>query len=91
MPRVEDIKYDEWITAQKMKFSITDFSSICVQIRSFLRIWSHLLTKSVIGNFIFSVVDKELIVQFKVFHEIKIINMVKTKLAQSVLFLLSLS
>ena len=32
-------------TAQKMKFSIKDFISKCDQIRSFLRIWSHLLTK----------------------------------------------
>ena len=40
-------------TAQKMKFSITDFFSKCVQIRNFLRIWSHLLKKSVMENFIF--------------------------------------
>ena len=31
-------------TAQKMKFSIKDFSK-CDQVRSFLRIWSHLLKK----------------------------------------------
>ena len=30
----------------KMKFSIKDFFSKCDQIRSFLRIWSHLLKKS---------------------------------------------
>ena len=36
-----------------MKFSITDFFSKRGQIRSFLRIWSHLLKKSVIENFIF--------------------------------------
>ena len=29
-------------TAQKMKFSIKNFVSKCDQIRSFLRIWSHL-------------------------------------------------
>ena len=40
-------------TSQKMKFSITDFCSKCNQIRSFLRIWSHLLKKSVMENFIF--------------------------------------
>ena len=34
------------VTAQKMKFSIKDFFSKCNQIRSFLRIWSHLLKKS---------------------------------------------
>ena len=43
-------------TKQKMKFSIKDFSSKCYQIRSFLRIWSHLLEKSLTENFIFSVV-----------------------------------
>ena len=42
--------------AQKMKFSITDFFSKCDQIRSFLRIWSHLLKKSVMENFIFCAV-----------------------------------
>ena len=39
--------------AQKMKFSIKDFSSKCDQIRSLQRIWSHLLKKSLIENFIF--------------------------------------
>ena len=39
-------------TAQKMKFSIKDFFSKCDQIRSFLQIWSHLLKKSVMENFI---------------------------------------
>ena len=41
------------VTAQKMKFSIKDFSSTCEQIRSFLQIWSHLLEKSLMKNFIF--------------------------------------
>ena len=45
------------ITAQKMKFSITDFFSKCNQIRSLLRIWSHLLKKSVMENFIFGAVN----------------------------------
>ena len=40
-------------TAQKMKFSIKDFFCKCDQIRSFLRIWSHLLKKSLMKNFIF--------------------------------------
>ena len=35
-----------------MKFSIKDFFSKCDQIRSFLRIWSHLLNKSLTENFI---------------------------------------
>ena len=43
-------------TAQKMKFSINNFFSKCGQIRSFLRIWSHLLKKSLIENFIFCAV-----------------------------------
>ena len=40
------------ITAQKLKFSIKDFFSKCDQIRSFLRIWSYLLRKSLMENFI---------------------------------------
>ena len=44
-------------TAQKMKFSITDFFSKYDQIRSFLQIWSHSLKKSVMENFIFCTVS----------------------------------
>ena len=40
-------------TTQQMKFSITDFLSKCDQIPSFLRIWSHLLKKSLMENIIF--------------------------------------
>ena len=36
-----------------MKFSVKDFFSTCDQIRSLLRIWSHLLKKSFMENFIF--------------------------------------
>ena len=36
-----------------MKFPIKDLFSKCYQIRSFLRIWSHLLKKSLMENFIF--------------------------------------
>ena len=43
-------------TAQKMKFSIKDFFSNCDQIRSSLRIWSHLLKKTIMENFIFCAV-----------------------------------
>ena len=39
--------------AQTMKFSIKDLFSKCDQIRRKLRIWSHLLKKSLIENFIF--------------------------------------
>ena len=43
--------------AQIIKFSIKDFSSKCDQIRRNLRIWSHLLKKSLIENFIFCAVN----------------------------------
>ena len=36
-----------------MNFSIKGFFSQCDQICSFLRIWSHLLKKSLLENFIF--------------------------------------
>ena len=36
-----------------MKFSIKEFFSKCDQIHSFLGIWSHLLKKSLMENFIF--------------------------------------
>ena len=45
-------------TEQKIKFSITDFLSECDQICSFLKIWSHLLNKSVMENFIFCAVKR---------------------------------
>ena len=41
-----------------MKFSIKDFFSKCDQIRRKLRIWSHLLNKSLMENFIFCAVFK---------------------------------
>ena len=40
-------------TAQKMKFSIKDLFSKCDQIHRKLQIRSHLLRKSLMGNFIF--------------------------------------
>ena len=40
-------------TTLKMKFSIKNFFSKCDQIRKFLRIWSHLLKKFLMENFIF--------------------------------------
>ena len=43
-------------TAQKKKFSVKDFFSKCDQIRSFLRICSHLLKKSLTENIIFCAV-----------------------------------
>ena len=46
------------ITAQKLKFSTKDFFSKCDQIRRKLRIFSHLLNKYLMENFIFCAVDK---------------------------------
>ena len=45
-----------FVTTQKMKFSIKDFFSKCDQIRRKLRIWSHLLKKSLMENLIFCAV-----------------------------------
>ena len=42
---------------KKMKFSIKDFFNKCDQIRRKLWIWSHLLKKSVMENFIFCAVQ----------------------------------
>ena len=39
-----------------MKFSVKNFFSKCDQIRKKLRIWSHLLKKSLMENFIFCAV-----------------------------------
>ena len=44
------------LTTHKAKFSIKNFCHKCDQIHSFLRIWSHLLKKSLMENFIFCVV-----------------------------------
>ena len=41
---------------KKMKFSMKDCFSKCDQIRRFPRIWSHLLKKPLIRNFIFCAV-----------------------------------
>ena len=41
-----------YFTAQKMKFFIKDFFSKCNQIGIFMRIWSRLLKKSLMKNFI---------------------------------------
>ena len=46
-------------TEQKMKFSITDFFCKCDQIRKKLRIWSHLLKKSVTETLYFVCSDQE--------------------------------
>ena len=48
-------------TAQKIKFSIRDFFSKCDQIRSFLRILTHLLQKSLVEKFFFCAVKKKIL------------------------------
>ena len=40
-----------------MKFSVKDFFSKCDKIRSFLRIWAHLLRKSLMESLIFCAVS----------------------------------
>ena len=52
-------------TAQKMKFSIKNFFSKYDQIRSFLWIWSHLLKKSLMENFIFWAANKDITVRIE--------------------------
>ena len=44
--------HPEFNSAQKMKFSIKDFFSKCDQSRRKLRIWTHLLEKPLMENFI---------------------------------------
>ena len=53
-----------------MKFFTKDFFSKCDQILSFLRIWSHLLKKSLMENFIFCAVNMCGISQFEVINVI---------------------
>ena len=48
-----EVLFKSGVTAQKMKFSIKDFFSKYDHIRRKLHIWSHLLKKSVMDNFIF--------------------------------------
>ena len=45
-----------YVTAQKMKFFIKNFSSKCDQIRMNLRVCSHLMKKSLVEYFIFCAV-----------------------------------
>ena len=47
-----------------MKFPIKDFLSKYDQIRSFLRIWSHFLKKSLMANLIFCAVISVSIANF---------------------------
>ena len=50
------VKKQNPYTAQKIKFSIKDFLSKWDQIHGKLRIWFHLLKKSLMENFIFCAV-----------------------------------
>ena len=59
------LNMDIFNTAQKMKFSIKEFFSKCDQIRRKLRIWSHLLKKSLMENFIFCAVWKIWLLLYK--------------------------
>ena len=52
-----------------MKFSMKGFFSKCGQIRSFLRVWPHLLKKSLLKNFIFCAVFSLSIYFIKVFEK----------------------
>ena len=54
------IENNSTLTAQKIKFSIKAFFSKCNQIRSFPRIWPHLLKKSLMENIIFCTVTPSL-------------------------------
>ena len=53
---------------KKLKFSMKDFFSKCDRIHSKLQVWSHLLKKSLMGNFIFRAVlphiIKKLVLKF---------------------------
>ena len=53
---LKKISNDKVIHCTKMKSSNNDFFSKCYQIRKKLRIWSHLLKKSLMENFIFCAV-----------------------------------
>ena len=50
-------------TPQNMKFSIKDFFSKCDQIHWKLRIWSHLLKKYLMENFIFRAVKVYVLIE----------------------------
>ena len=66
----ETLQAQKYITAQEMKFSITDFFSKCDQICRKLRIWSHLLKKSLMENFIFCAVLQVFLSSFVVSHSL---------------------
>ena len=50
------------MTTQKMKFSIKDLVIKCDDICGFVRIWTHLLKKSLTENFFFQVYPSKILV-----------------------------
>ena len=52
-----------------MKFSIKDFVNKCDQIPRNLRIWSHLLKKTLMESFIFFCSEKHLILNYSDMNE----------------------
>ena len=63
--RVLDITWYTSCIVQKINFSIKDFPSKCDQIHRKLQIWSHLLKKSLMKNFIFCAVVISKLVRWK--------------------------
>ena len=65
----QHLQFSFLYTARKLKFSITDFFSKCDQIRRKLRIWLHLLKKSLMEAFVFCAVLNMFYIKFlKEFH-----------------------
>ena len=62
------------LTAQKMKFSITNFFSKCEQICSVLRIWSHLLKKSLMKNFIFCATSHVQFYEYELYEQNEVLR-----------------
>ena len=69
-------------TSQKIKFSIKDLSSKCEQIRNFRRIWSHLVEKSLMENFIFCAA----VVRVKINIEVYAFNLLEERKRNSTTF-----
>ena len=64
MPKVSFLKILGVGTAQKKKFTMKGFFSKCEQIRMKLWIWSHVLKKPLIENFIFVPCETYLLVTY---------------------------
>ena len=57
--QIKNCLWGHWKHCTEKKVSIKDFFSKCYQIRRKLRIWSHVLKKSLIENFIFCAVKSK--------------------------------